>query len=140
MPDTFTLSALISELERDEAVKRFPYPDGKGNITIGVGRNLSAKGLSPSEIQTLLSNDIADTAAGLDEHLPWWRDLSDARQRVLINMAFNMGIGGLMGFHATLAAIQEGRYGDAANDMMASAWASEVGDRASRLADMMRAG
>jgi lysozyme len=93
----------------------------------------------------LLANDIADARADLDRYLPWWRGLDPVRQRVLIDMSFNMGMGapnrgGLLSFVNTLSNIRQGRYAEAADMMLASKWAQQVGRRAVRLATMMRTG
>lgn len=131
---------LKSELKRDEGVRVKPYRDTVGKLTIGVGRNLDDVGISEAEADFLLETDIARAVASLDKNIPWWRALTDSRQRVLINMAFNMGIGSLLGFKNTLSMIQSGRYSEAADAMLESKWAKQVGDRANRLAEMMRIG
>jgi len=81
--------------------------------------------------------DVKEKMAELDTKLLWWRLLSDARQRVIINMAFNLGVDGLLTFKNTLAMIQSGNYAGAAGGMLSSKWAGQVHDRAHRLADMM---
>lgn len=129
-----------AELIRDEGVKLKPYRDTVGKLTIGVGRNLDDVGISEAEAANLLDGDIERTARALDKALPWWRNLDDVRQRVVLNMAFNMGINSLRRFKNTLAAIQAGKYEDAATGMLASKWAQQVGQRAQRLASMMRKG
>ncbi len=139
MAETFDISALVTELRRDEDRRLKPYLDTVGKITIGVGRNLTDVGISSSECSILLENDIKRTLIWLDHHLPWWRTLDAIRQRVLINMAFNLG-GKLLTFVNALAAIQRTDYAAAANAMLASKWATQVGARANRLADMMRTG
>ena len=137
---------LIAELRRDEGVRYEPYDDTVGVKTVGVGHNLMAKPLgliyplTDAEVDRILALDIADTIEDLDDKLPWWRELSEVRQRALANMAFNMGIGGLLGFRNTLAAIMAGRYDAAAKGMEDSKWARQVGKRAERLAKMMREG
>lgn len=132
--------ALIRQLIVDEGVRLKPYHDPVGKLTIGIGRNLDDVGISQYEAMVLLSNDIRKVEADLDVALPWWRSLSEARQQVLANMAFNMGIGSLLKFKDTLSAIQAGKYEDAAAAMLKSLWASQVGQRAARLAKMMRDG
>ena len=134
------LDALMAELERDEGVRFRPYKDSVGKTTIGVGRNLDDVGISNVEARQLLLNDIARTTADLDKALPWWRTLDEVRQRVLVNMAFNMGTGGLVKFRQTLVFVKAGMWGAAADGMMASLWAKQVGPRAARLAAMMRTG
>lgn len=137
---TFDLPTLLTELERDEGVRLRPYKDTVGKTTIGVGRNLDDVGISEEEAAHLLSNDVARTVAALDAHLPWWSDLDPVRQRVIVNLAFNMGVGGLLGFKNTLAAVRAGNYVAAANGLLQSKWATQVGARSQRLAKMMVSG
>lgn len=144
------LALLEAELRRDEGVRRFPYQDNsKGKIpTVGVGHNLQAKPLpsswtyplSDAQVTQLLEEDIADTLANLDRNLPWWRQMDEVRQRVIANMAYNLGIGKLLGFKNTLAAMQRGSYAIAAAGMKNSAWFSQVGARAVRLCSAMETG
>lgn len=117
-----------------------PYKDSVGKLTIGVGRNLDDVGISRSEALTLLENDIARACKDLDTNLPWWRQLSDTRQQVLADMCFNLGIRRLQGFRKALEAMRAGAWYEAADQMLDSTWASQVGSRAIRLADMMRSG
>lgn len=136
---------LIEQLRLHEGERRKPYRDTVGKLTIGIGRNLDDKGLRRDEIEYLLANDIADARADLDRYLPWWRGLDPVRQRVLIDMMFNMGAGspsrgGLLSFVNTLSEIRRGNYAFAADMMLASKWAGQVGRRAVRLATMMRTG
>ena len=131
---------LIEQLKLHEGVRDRPYKDSVGKLTIGVGRNLTDKGLKPKEIEYLLMNDIMDCIDDLNKYLPWWRQLNEVRQRVLMDMCFNLGIGGLLGFKNTLAFIQSGDYEQASQNMLSSKWASQVGQRARRLSEMMRTG
>lgn len=143
MNATYDLAALEAELTRDEGNVAYAYTDSLGYLTIGIGHLIDKrKGakLKPQVIDLIFQLDIQDCEADLDRNLPWWRNLSPVRQRVLLNMCFNMGIGTLLTFKNTLAAMQNGSYAAAASGMLASKWATQVGDRAKRLADMMRTG
>lgn len=139
---------LIQELRRDEGVRYSPYADTRGFQTVGVGHNLHVSPLpqgwtyplNDEQVNALLTVDLDGTFAGLDAHIPWWRNLSYARQRVMVNMAYNMGVNGLMGFPHTLADIKAGNYAQAATDMSQSLWAKQVGARATRLEALMIAG
>ena len=134
---------LTKELRRDEGVVPFAYQDHLGYWTIGVGRLIDKRkggGLSDAEIDFLLSNDIDRFEKQVIDALPWYSRLDDVRQRVLVNMAFNLGIAGLLGFKNTLAMIERGDYAGAAKGMLASKWAGQVGERAKRLAIMMETG
>lgn len=144
---------LEAELVRDEGEVLHVYSDSKddkdtldhlkGYLTIGVGILVDSRrggGITQEESRYLLRNRIASKIDDLDRHLPWWRQLSRARRRVLINMCFNLGIGGLLGFVHTLESVRVGQYEIAAQQMLESEWARQVGDRAKRLASMMRQG
>jgi len=129
---------LTADLIQDEGRRLKPYRDSVGKLTIGVGRNLDDVGISDTECWTMLTNDIARVSATLDAKLPWWRQLDDDRQNVLANMTFNMGIGGLLGFAHFLVALKAGDYEEASKQMLDSEWARQVGDRAIRLAVVIR--
>lgn len=146
---------LVLELRRDEGVRYSPYNDSRGFMTIGVGHNMQASPLpdgwtfplDDGEVDALLESDLMSVYSDLDNALPWWEDLNDVRQRVICNLCFNLGLPKLLGFTNTLTAMRQGRYADAANGMLNSAWASQVGigtpanpGRALRLANMMRNG
>lgn len=129
---------LAADLTRDEGRRATLYLDAKGIPTIGIGHNLKAKPISDAAIDQIFRDDVADVERDLDARLPWWRGLSEIRQRVLANMCFNLGIDGLCGFKRTLAAIKAGHYALAADFMAESLWDRQVGARADRLESMMR--
>ena len=134
---------LLSELRRDEGVVPHAYQDHLGYWTIGVGRLIDKrKGgrLTDEEIDYLLQNDVDRFKTELDARLSWWRTLDEVRQRVIVNMAFNLGVTGLLGFRNTLAHVKAKQWDKAAAGMLASKWAKQVGKRADRLAAMMRLG
>jgi lysozyme len=130
---------LIDILKRDEGVRLFPYKDTVGKWTIGVGRNLDDVGISLDEAEYLLRNDIRKVEADARKY-PWYAGLNDARKAVVLSMIFNMGAEGFAGFKNTIASIAAGNYEDAASRMLRSKWSSQVGNRAVRLAAMMRTG
>ena len=115
-----------------------PYRDSRGFLTVGVGHNLDAKGLSKRAALVILDDDINDAKTGLMAKWPWMRDLSPARLGAMINLAFNMGVGGLGGFKKMLAAAQKGEWERAAIELMDSNYAVQVGARSSRVARQLR--
>ncbi len=128
------------QLTRDEGLRLKPYVDTVGKLTIGVGRNLTDKGISEAEAKLLLANDLADIRFQLPRVLPWIKKLDEPRYAVLINMAFNLGINGLLGFRKSLNAMLSEQWETAADEMLDSKWAYQVGARAIRLANQMRTG
>ncbi len=125
---------LEEQLVRDEGVVLHTYRDQNGWLTIGVGHNLDARGISQEAAMLILQDDIRDTKVGLLAKWPWMRDLSEARLGAMINLAFNVGLQGLQGFKKLLAAAQAGEFRQAALELLDSTYAHQVGERAQRLA------
>lgn len=129
---------VAEQLRIDEGLRLFPYRCTAGKLTIGIGRNLEDRGITLDEAIFLLHNDIQDVWYDLQRALPWIDDQPEEVQEVLVNMAFNLGVEGLLGFKRTLGHIQARRYKEAAAEMFKSTWAKQVGSRATRLAERVR--
>lgn len=131
---------LIKQIRRHEGERLKPYLCTSQKLTIGVGRNLDDRGITREESQYLLMNDINAVEDGLVVRLPWFNELDDVRKRVLIDMAFNLGVNGLLNFKNTLRYVSEGKYSQASRNMLLSLWADQVGQRAKTLSRMMETG
>lgn len=131
---------LKMQLEVDEGLRLKPYRCTAGKLSIGIGRNLDDNGITRGEAMFMLDQDIIKVERELDRELPWWRKMSEIRQQAIANLCFNVGITRLKGFRKMLAFAQAGKYNEAANEMLDSKWAKQVGLRANRLAHMMRNG
>ncbi len=135
---------IVSQLERDEGSVPYAYHDSLGFWTIGVGFLIDKrKGghLRSEEIQFILSNRVKLLTAELMHHFPdWLPSLNDARLGVLQNMAYNLGIEGLLGFPHFLADMKNGNWRSAADEMRNSLWAKQVHSRATRLEQQVLTG
>lgn len=130
---------LRSQLERHEGLRLKPYRDTVGKLTVGYGRNLEDVGISRDEADFMLDNDIDQVERQLDT-VDEYRDLDPVRQTVIANMAFNLGFAGLMGFKNMWSAIDRRDWDSAADEMLNSKWARQVGVRAVELSEIMRTG
>lgn len=145
----------LSQLKRHEGEVRdldglhVAYACPAGRLTIGYGHNLDdnpvpglsgASHISDEEAETLLRQDCIAIASRLDAVIPWWRNLSAPRQAVLLNMAFNIGVRGLLRFVRMLEAVQREDWERARAEMLNSRWARQVGRRAPELAAQMLTG
>lgn len=131
---------LRAQLERHEGLRLKPYLDTVMKMTIGYGRNLDDVGITQDEAHYLLSGDIDRVIRGLTARYPWFVDLDPVRQAVLVNMGFNLGLGRLSLFLKMLTAVKNKQYGLASDEMIDSAWHTQVGGRAGELAAQMRTG
>ncbi len=135
------LERIKEQLVRHEGLRLKPYRCTAGKLTIGYGRNLDDCGISQTEAYLLLENDIQNCEKQLLDEIPEiYNCLDEVRKSVLLNMCFNLGIGGLLEFNNTLAFIAAGDWERAANGMLASKWAKQVGRRAIELSELMRKG
>ena len=126
----------IEQLKRHEGLKLKPYLCTAGKLTIGYGRNLEDKGINKSEAEEMLLRDICEVeerlfAAGLLD------GQNDARKAVLINMAFQLGFNGLLGFKNMLEAVRRHEYELAGKEMLDSRWAMQTPTRAKELYNQM---
>ncbi len=141
-----TDSNLLPDLQTEEGLRLTAYPDPLSHgapWTIGYGHT---GGVTPGEKITtddataLEAADVQRVEAGLDASIPWWRGLNPARQDVIVDMAFNLGVAKLTGFQTFLRLVRTGDYHGAAQDGLHTAWAIQVKGRAHRLMCQMALG
>lgn len=124
-----------------EGIRLKPYLDQYGNLTIGIGRCLDTKGISREEALYLFYNDLDDTMDRLNMYIPWIKNLDPVRYDVIIIMAFQLGVGGLMTFKRTMDLVKNGEYHAASIEMLNSKWAMvDCPKRAGKLSQMMDSG
>ena len=133
-------SDLHNQLTRHEGLRLKPYRCTSGKLSIGIGRNLDGSGISEREAELMLENDILKLFAVLPGKIDFFNELDKVRADILVNMAFNMGVNGLLKFKKMLTAIDDGYFTRAAAEILDSKWAFQVGDRALELAEQMKTG
>ena len=138
---------LVKELVTDEGYVTEIYEDHLGYKTFGVGHlvldsddecgaNVGTE-VSEDRILECLEKDIDAICEDLDRNIPFWRKLDEERQRVVANMAFNLGINRLLKFERFLEALEKRDYKKSAAEMLNSRWAKQVGSRSERLKKRM---
>jgi lysozyme len=130
---------LKERLSIDEGRRLMPYIDTVGKTTVGVGHNLTDKGISDAVCDRLLQEDVEECVTAASSY-PWFGSLDDARQGVVLCMIFNLGPEGFAKFKNTQALIAAHSYSEAADAMLVSKWASQVGIRARIYSQIMRTG
>ena len=161
------MKTIEEQLILHEGYRKKPYRCTAGYWTVGVGRNLEDVGLSKEEqfklfgisglsrvevidvllernitedeAMYLLKNDIEKCTADV-KTFPWFEKLDAVRQKVIIDMRFNLGLAGLKNFKRMISALEQGDYDKAAEEMKDSKWYSQVGIRGRRLVKMMKTG
>ena len=145
------MSAMLKkQIEFEEGRRLKAYSCTKGHKTIGIGRNLDVKPTFkgqkiPNVITDALCDeiyqaDINEAIDGLERHWPFYKKLDQARRDAVINMAFQLGIGGVMKFKKCLLALELGQFEEAKKQALDSAWANQTPNRAKRVASQLLSG
>jgi len=127
---------LIQSIKKHEGWRSKLYVDSVGVKTIGYGINLEQQEMPKAVAELWLSMVVSDIKNKLREY-EWYIKLNGDRRKAIIDMAYNLGIPGLLKFKNMIAAIKENNYRKAAKEMIDSKWASQVGKRATDLAKIM---
>jgi lysozyme len=135
-----SLNKITVRLMDDEGFSGKVYTCPKGFLTIGFGFNLTNQQLPMSIAVEWLHILINKIQFELEKNISFWSDLNEARKCVLINMAYQMGIGGLLAFHDMLKALERKDYAATVAAMKGSVWYRDFTARASRLIKIMKSG
>ena len=130
---------LKSLLIKHEDYRMLPYPDILGNITIGIGRNLTGRGVLPTEIDMMFDHDVDYFVNFLSKHYSWFNELNETRQIALIDMCF-AGTRTFSTFKKMINFLANKDYKKAADELLDSKYAQQVGERATELAEMIEHG
>jgi len=128
---------LIDDLKRFEGFRGKVYRCPGGRLTVGFGRNLEDNGVCVREAELLLLFDVAKVIEQLDTSMSYWRDFSAVVQCVLVQMGFQLGVGGLLGFRKFLGALRAGDLVQARAEMLNSLWARQTPRRAEYLSNLL---
>ena len=137
------MTPLMQQLMRDEGKRLDMYRCPAGYLTIGYGHNLETTPISARAAAVILEDDVNAIITELAYRLPWvflGEARNEARNGVLVNMAYNMGVNGLLTFKKFLTAVQLGDWATAKAELLDSKYATQVGDRAKRLAKQIETG
>ena len=133
-------SKLKSILIRHEGLKLFPYVCTAGKLTIGIGRNLESRGISYKEADFMLNNDIQEALTELEGIFPDFDTYSENQQIALVDMVFNLGVTGFLGFKGMIKEIQVRNWEGASKEALDSLGAKQVGVRANEISWMLKEG
>lgn len=127
----------IAKLKEHEGLRLKPYTDTVGKLTIGYGRNLTDVGISRDEAAAMFECDVERATFDALISFPWFKGLDETRQDVVVNLIFNMGIGGVRQFKLMISALERKDWQGAAFELFNSRWCHQVGK--DRCADLTHA-
>lgn len=142
---------LKESIKIHEGFRSSVYLCPTGHPTVGYGFRVAD--LSPDELALNggevepMSKEVAEKILDIKitkfkkqayNALPWLTYAPMDIQDALCEMAYQMGVAGLLGFKNTLAMIKERRYSEAAENMLKSKWATQTPKRAKQIANLVR--
>ena len=141
------IEALREQLKTDEGVKYEIYKDHLGYPTFGIGHLITEDDpehgepdgteISEDRVNEIFESDVAKFVSEAKILFPDLDELPDVAQQVIVNMAFNMGRPRLSKFKNFIAGVNDRDWVRAAEEMMDSRWADQVGARATRLRNLI---
>ena len=131
--------SLRDRIKRHEGRSTVPYYDSEGILTGGYGRNLEAVPFSENEMELMFSNDLRRARTGA-KSFEVYQYLSPARQDVITEMCFQMGVNGVSKFKRFLSAALQRKWSEAAKEMIDSRWATQTPSRAKELSIIFERG
>lgn len=148
---SFARSALLAQLTTDEGFRPYIYDDATGREVLAgttlIGHATLAIGWCPETnpcpedlAQYILAYFADGEIATLQRAVPWVIDLSDARQRALYDMSFQLGVTGLLKFNTFMSLLQQGQFEQAADDLATTAWFKQAPARAARIQALIKNG
>jgi len=123
----------IRQIRLDEG-KRFKlYKCTADKWTIGIGRNLSDRGINQDEMELMFSNDIAECLDDLPKIFPKLDTFTEDRQGAFLNMRFQLGPGGIRKFKKMVAAANAENWKEVVIQAKDSKWYKQTPERAKRV-------
>lgn len=132
------IQRMREQLILHEGLKLQVYKCTSDKLTIGVGRNIEDRGISEETAMQMLDEDINIVHEELQNVFEDFNSMPEIVQESLIDLAFNMGTPTLLKFKNAVAALQSQQWGTAADELLDSRYARQVGQRAKTIADNIR--
>jgi lysozyme len=132
MADTTDL--ILSSVKKNEGFSSVVYKDTLGFDTIGYGTKLP---LTEKECAFILGSRLIEKEYELEEASSIYRSLPQSKQKIVLEMAYQLGVNGVMNFKKMWFALQKNDYATASKEMLNSKWAKQTPNRANQLALLM---
>lgn len=139
---------LFELLKLEEGYSETVYRCSEGYPTIGIGTKIGTKGadlgkftltVNEQVAKALLDMRVNDKLKKLSAHT-WFNKLDETRKIIILSMAYQMGVTGLLKFKMMIAALDKYDYKEAALQALDSRWAKQTPERANRHAEVLRTG
>ena len=122
---------LVALIKRHEGFRRYAYECSEGRLTIGFGTMIEPGGHGiPEYIAELLLLDYLSTLRSRFEALDWFKALDPGRQNAVLEMGYQLGYDGVLGFRKMIRAIKASDWDAVLAEALDSRWARQTPARA----------
>lgn len=125
--------SLIEDIKQEEGFSGTVYKCTEGFDTVGYGSRMP---ITKEEAELLLEYRLKAMKAQLTGYL-YDIDIKDEALDILFNMAYQLGVKGVLNFKNMIKALKDNDYKEASIQMLDSLWAKQTPNRAKRLSDRM---
>lgn len=129
---------LKKSIKNEEGLRLEIYRDSLGNPTVGYGHLLRIGSIIPESVADALFE--FDFNRAIKDYESLQIDLDPVRRGVIIDMIFQMGIGGVYRFKKMLRHLRDKNWIQAAYELMDSQYAKQTPERARRNRDKILKG
>ena len=132
---------LLARVKHFEGYRRHVYRCSLGHQTIGYGTMIDEGGHGvPEFIAELLLRDYLQTIETRLKAHEWFGELDTPRQHCILEMAYQMGVEGVLGFENMIGALERGDWMQAEAEALDSLWAKQTPARARDVAERLKLG
>ena len=130
--------SLIDSIKQHEGYRSKVYDDSLGIPTIGYGFAIKDLELDEDICDIILERKIKELATRVNLTFSWYRYMPQEIKDVVMNMCYQLGVGGFSKFKKTIAYLQNKQFHDASQEMLDSLWAKQTPNRAKELSDRVK--
>ena len=132
------MSNLIEQIKESEGFRPTVYQCTEGYDTIGYGFAIKDLVLGEDICEIILERKIAELKIRIQQKLPFYDDMPEKAQDVIVEMCYQMGINGFSKFKKTIDHLMRKDYKAASVEMLDSRWAKQTPNRAKKLSNQMK--
>ena len=132
------MSDLIEQIKQSEGFRPTVYQCTEGYDTIGYGFAIKDLVIGQDICDIILERKIAELKLRIKQKLPFYDDMPEKAQDVIVEMCYQMGIHGFSNFKKTIDHLMRKDYKTASVEMLDSRWAKQTPNRAKKLSNQMQ--
>ncbi len=129
---------LIDKIKESEGFRATVYKCTEGYDTIGYGFTVKDLVLGEDICDMILERKIAELKLKIDQYFPFYSDMPEQAQDIVLEMCYQLGIYGFSKFKKTIDHLMRKDYKAASLEMLDSKWARQTPNRAKKLSNHMK--